>query len=563
MNVIKKSISLLPLLTEVISQTIKEQVEMPADTVYRMKNNIYPDFWETYEALTYCNFLKYWKNKYNKFYDADWGSAYAQPVKDAFEKHKTDKITLRLLNTFSKIENGGRTTGGSGCYGLFQYCKEWFSSYGIKNKEEAENPDIATRQFVKYATNIGKSMSNISGKDVFEPENQWILYLGWQQGEAGTTKIYNGCEDVETFKGEELYVSTPEIIGPTNSEDIFLGKDVIEKGDANELVAFIQNLLIYNYDIGVGEDGADGVFLDDTHDAVLEFQNHFGLTPDGVIGPCTYDTLVEKRVRYCCKIGACQEDYCKDSQWCAWQRKRKEKIDTADDTDKSDKSDDIDIEEIVAGAPCDNLQLARIPNAPNAWRSGQPTAEELVWIIETYDIKHIVRMNGDKGNDKKAKCGGILTTKEEEAIADEYGVKWYGDTKTPQTGGSFYSSHGKGRAGEGRNIPGGTVPPVIKLIAQGNVLVHCRNGADRTGQMVGGYLSSIDWGTPEDIWDYAIEFNHWGGPGGSVCKPGGNWGYIKYMESFLPLRDWCEGEEWRKDCPSCDPKYIERYENSW
>ena len=507
MNVIKKSISLLPLLTEVISQTIKEQVEMPADTVYRMKNNIYPDFWETYEALTYCNFLKYWKNKYNKFYDADWGSAYAQPVKDAFEKHKTDKITLRLLNTFSKIENGGRATGGSGCYGLFQYCKEWFSSYGIKNKEEAENPDIATRQFVKYATSLGKSMSNMSGKNVFEPENQWILYLGWQQGKGGTTKIYNGCEDVETFKGEELYVSTPEIIGPIDSEDIFLGKDVIEKGDANELVAFIQNLLIYNYDIGVGEDGADGVFLDDTHDAVLEFQNRFGLTPDGVIGPCTYDTLVEKRVRYCCKIGACQEDYCKDSQWCTGQKKfKKDK--------KVDKKSDVKGCGVVAKKLPSKFK--EIPGGNNNFRTNQPSLGQLAYIFEKYpQIETVVRMNAEEDT-------GVTIDAEKDCV-ETTGRKFV-----------WVNAHEGYKPNEGYVQ---SMNKVLPYLEEGNTLIHCTAGKDRTGFMVARYLKDIsytDW-SDEELYDYTVAFNSWEKKG-YICN---GTAYSKYMEGFYTIKNWC------------------------
>jgi len=256
--------------------------------------------------------------------------------------------------------------------------------------------------------------------------------------------------------------------------------------------------------------------------------------------------------------GACKKEYCKDSKWCAWGRKMKEKIGKTDDTDKSDKpdktdkTDDIEIisSEIVPGAPCKGLQLAQIPNAPNSWRSGQPTAEELVWIIETYDIKHIVRMKGDSGSDVKAKCGGTLTTKQEEQISKDFGVTWYGNTKD-SSGGTFYSSHGKGKPGKGRNITGGSVPKVVDLIGEGNVLVHCKNGADRTGQMVGAYLADVGWADPESIWNYIIPFNSWGGKGGSICEPGGNWGYIKYMEAFYPLRDWCNADESRKSCSSC------------
>ena len=563
MSLIKNNMSLLPLLGDVISRTIKEQEEIPPYTLEKMEVNVGPDFEGT---MTYCSFLEYWKNRYDKKYNANKGSNYTQPVKDAFEKYQTSKITLRIMNTVSALENGGKEKGDNGrCYGLFQYCKGYWSDYGITSQSDAENADIATRQFVKHATILGNRISNNLGLDVFSTENQWLLYLCWQQGHAGTIKIYDGCDNVETFEGDDLYTLTPEIIGPTTADDIMLGKSILKRGDASELVTYIQIMLVKDYQIDLGEtgefgDGIDGTFLDGTHDGVEEFQKEFGLAVDGAIGKCTLETIIKGKTPKCCKSGACKEDRCKNSEWCNKVKVSKKKVTKKEKIDKGDDAEIIS-SEIVPGAPCKGLQLAQIPNAPNSWRSGQPTAEELVWIIETYNIKHIVRMNGDSDNDKSARCGGTLTTKQEEQISKDYGVKWYGNTKD-SSGGTFYSSHGKGKPGKGRNIPGGSVPPIVDLIGEGNVLVHCRNGADRTGQMIGAFLSDNGWGTPEQIWGYAIDFNSWGGKGGAVCR-GSNWGYIKYMESFLPLRDWCEGEEWRKSCASCDPNYIEKYENSW
>jgi len=578
MSLIKNNMSLLPLLGDVISRTIKEQEEIPPYTLEKMEVNVGPDFKGT---MTYCSFLEYRKNRYDKKYAKNKGSSYTQPVKDAFEKHETSKITLRIMNTVSSLENGGKETGDNGrCYGLFQFCKEYWSDYGITSQTDAETADIATRQFVKHATILGKRISNNLGLDVFSTENQWLLYLCWQQGLGGTLKIYNGCEDVETFEGDELYVDTQEIIGPTTSDDIMLGKAALKRGDSSDLVMFIQIMLLKDYEIDLGEtgefgDGVDGTFLDGTYDGVKTFQEKFGLDVDGVVGRCTLETIVKGKAPKCCKSGACEGDRCKNSEWCNKVKVSKTKIVKTDKTDKKDKKDKDetdkcnikyvigDVSEITPKTPCPELQLEQIPSSSNAWRSGQPTAEELVWIIKTYGIKHIVRMNGDSVGDKSARCGGCLTTKNEEKIAKDFGVTWYGNSTTKQTGGTFYSSHGKGKPGKGRNIPGGSVPKVIELIKQGNVLVHCRNGADRTGQMVGGYLSDIGWGTPEQIWDYSIPFNGWGGDGGAVCR-GSNWGYTKYMEVFLPLRDWCEGgDEWRKSCASCKPEYITKYENSW
>jgi hypothetical protein len=157
MSLTKNNMSLLPLLSDVISRTIKEQEEIPSDTLINMQSNVGPDFKGT---LTYCSFLEYWKNRYDEKYNANKGSSYSQPVKDAFEKHKTSKITLRILNTVSYLESLGNVKADNGrCYGLFQYCREYFSDYGINSKSDAQNADIATRQFVKHATILGNTLS--------------------------------------------------------------------------------------------------------------------------------------------------------------------------------------------------------------------------------------------------------------------------------------------------------------------------------------------------------------------------------------------------------------------
>jgi len=575
MSIIKKPISLLPLLTEVISQSAKKAALLQ---VLRQAEHHYTD----------------WDNPYIVVVGR---AKYPELTQMTAKEWWNTQDTQRLPERFGGGEvDYSFKTAATGAYQIIKdtlhdiiYKFDLADEDDIMTKEKQDElgwglvkrlpgdwdnlPDQLTHEIVDQLANLWASLPYILhfgdcnskfGANNIDKAHCFKKINGWYTKALGVEP--EDVEDVEVIVTKDTY-------GPTNPEDILQSIDVMEKGDKGVLVTIIQTLLLYDYEIDLGEGGIDGVFQQDTQDAVLEFQRRFGLKPDGIIGPCTFYALEEGKVGYCCKSGGCKKEYCKDSNWCKWQRKTKENIVKTDKTDKTDEEEGIDkcnvkydigdVSEITPKAPCPELQLEQIPNSSNAWRSGQPTAEELVWIIETYGIKHIVRMNGDKPNDKSARCGGCLTTKNEEEIAEYFDVEWYGDTEH-LSGGSFYSSHGKGKPGKGRNIPGGSVPKVVELIAQGNVLVHCRNGADRTGQMVGAFLSDNGWGTPEEIWDYATGFNHWGGEGGSVCKPGGNWGYIKYMEAFLPLRDWCEGgDEWRKNCPSCDPDYIENYENSW
>ena len=520
-----------------------------------MKSNIGNDFNNIYDELNFCNFLDYWKNRYGGYYNSNHFSTYDEPVKEAFKKHETANADLKFISAVAYAESRGISDnrGNPTCYGLFQYCRKYMHTYGINSREEGENPDIATRQFVKHITKLGNNLSTYTGKDVFAPEHQYLLYLAWQQGSGGIRTIIDGCKDgVSSSKdgSGDVDVQVYDVVSSVQVDDVLSGEATIKRGDMGDLVSYIQSVLVFDYSVDLGdfgelEDGIDGKFGPKTVEGVKLFQEDFGLVTDGVVGPCTLDTILEGSVHSCCKPDGCKNNSCKDSKWCKSIKKDKKSVKTK----QKDKVDYGNISEIEPESPCSGLQLAKIPNAVNAWRSGQPTAEELVWIIETYNIEHIVRMNGDSASDKSARCGGTLTTKEEEKIASYYGVEWYGNTKHT-SGGSFYSSHGKGKPGVGRNITGGSVPPIVDLIGEGNVLVHCRNGADRTGQMVGAFLSQY-WSNPEDLWDYAIKFNNWGGPSGHICEPGGNWGYIKYMEAFYPLRDWCQADENRSSCSSC------------
>ena len=521
-----------------------------------MEDNIGDDFNSLYDELNFCNFLDYWKNRYGGYYNSNHFSTYDEPVKEAFKKHETANADLKFISAVAYAESRGISDnrGNPTCYGLFQYCRKYMHTYGINSREEGENPDIATRQFVKHITKLGNNLSTYTGKDVFAPEHQYLLYLSWQQGAGGIRTIIDGCDTKGSVNKNKKStdVQIYDTVGVVQVDDIMSGDATIKRGDMGDIVKYIQSVLVFDYNVDLGDfgelnDGIDGKFGSKTEMGVKLFQEDYGLVMDGIVGPCTLDTMLEGSVHSCCKPDGCKNSTCKDSKWCKSSKNKKKS--TTPIIKKDNKKNYSDIEDIIPESPCSGLQLAKIPNAVNAWRSGQPTAEELVWIIETYNIEHIVRMNGDSANDKSARCGGTLTTKEEEEIAEYYGVKWYGDTKHT-SGGSFYSSHGKGKPGVGRNITGGSVPPIVDLIGEGNVLVHCRNGADRTGQMVGAFLSQY-WSNPEELWDYAIKFNSWGGPSGHICEPGGNWGYIKYMEAFYPLRDWCQADENRSSCSSC------------
>lgn len=161
-----------------------------------------------------------------------------------------------------------------------------------------------------------------------------------------------------------------------------------------------------------------------------------------------------------------------------------------------------------------------IPDGKCNYRSAQFTTKELPEIIKKYKIKRIVRLNGD-GNDSKHKA----TYPETPIVAEKSICEANGCTFT------FYSSH------QGY-VPGKGYTDSIKVVSdnlkQGNTLIHCAHGADRTGGMVGAYLLNQGIMRNKDaVWDYTTQYNGW-----KRMISNGKFfgsGYDRYAEGFYPL----------------------------
>lgn len=126
----------------------------------------------------------------------------------------------------------------------------------------------------------------------------------------------------------------------------------------------------------------------------------------------------------------------------------------------------------------------KIPDGKNNYRSAQITADLIPLVIKKYGIKRIIRFNGDDGDAKHAGKQGPSIS-EEKRICESNGCEFYKLSST-------------------RNQD-----KVNSLLKQGNTLIHCAHGADRTGGNVGGYLYDIGWGDTKKIWDYTTKYNSW------------------------------------------------------
>lgn len=155
----------------------------------------------------------------------------------------------------------------------------------------------------------------------------------------------------------------------------------------------------------------------------------------------------------------------------------------------------------------------KIPDGKNNYRSAQiPVTvgdrQFLGEIIDKYGIKSIIRFNGD-GNDSRHRSSHPHTSiADEEQLAKEKGIEFHKLSSTRH--------HDK----------------VKSLLNQGNTLIHCAHGADRTGGNVGGYLKSIGFGDTNDIWKYTTQFNSWNSMVRNNPSKFADGGYLRQAQHF-------------------------------
>ena len=171
-----------------------------------------------------------------------------------------------------------------------------------------------------------------------------------------------------------------------------------------------------------------------------------------------------------------------------------------------------------------NLKSIRFKKIPGTtdYRSGQPTLEQLTYIMEKYGIKNVIRLSGPNEisptNRKK-----VSIEDEREVVEDNGGTLYRIDAHNPDAGtGAIVNG-----------VPVGyinTIKEVNKILNKGHTLIHCRNGSDRTGYLVARYLKDYKgWTDEQKLWDYTTKFNAW-------CENinGDFWtGYNVYAQGFI------------------------------
>jgi hypothetical protein len=167
-----------------------------------------------------------------------------------------------------------------------------------------------------------------------------------------------------------------------------------------------------------------------------------------------------------------------------------------------------------------NFKLDLIPDGKGNYRSAQLTATQLPYVIKKYGIKRIIRMNGD-GRDSQHRSSYPETPRSvEEGICRANGCEFK----------YVYSASGY-KKGQGFTK---SIDEISKILDQGNTLIHCAHGADRTGGMVGAYLKNRRYMTDKDqLWEYTTKYNGWK----NMIKRGTYFGsgYDKYADGFYPI----------------------------
>lgn len=151
---------------------------------------------------------------------------------------------------------------------------------------------------------------------------------------------------------------------------------------------------------------------------------------------------------------------------------------------KDDKNSDfLSNQTKIPIGPKSKYNFDKIPDENNNYRSAQLPLDLLSSVIDEYNIKTIIRFNGD-GSDGRHGTDNPTSIKDERNLAKLKGVEF----KT------LSASRDQDKVND--------------ILDGGNVLIHCAHGADRTGGNVGGYLYNKGWDTKK-IWNYTTRYNDW------------------------------------------------------
>jgi len=103
-----------------------------------------------------------------------------------------------------------------------------------------------------------------------------------------------------------------------------------------------------------------------------------------------------------------------------------------------------------------------VPIGNNIYRSNQPSIKQLKLILKTYNIDRVIRMNDTEGTG--------ITVDMEKQVVESFGKEFL-----------FINAHIGYEKEKGYVGSLNLIQPYLK---EGNILIHCTAGADRTGYQI-------------------------------------------------------------------------------
>lgn len=176
------------------------------------------------------------------------------------------------------------------------------------------------------------------------------------------------------------------------------------------------------------------------------------------------------------------------------------------------------------------FKIRLLPDGKCNYRSAQITEEQFPYVIKKYGIKRVIRLNGDNSDAKHLIKHPVTNRAKEKAACEQNGCSY-----------TFIDSHQGYVKGRGFTK---SIEETSNILAQGNTLIHCAHGADRTGGMVGAYLKNGGYITDRDkLWEYTVALNGWD----DMIKSGKFFGtgFDKYADGFYPIED-LKKSKWNK-----------------